>query len=378
MARQSPNRKPLDELGAIFMPYAAEEHEPIDTPQVVQGLEEEYRALREACALMDMPTRGTLEITGADRLDFLNNMVTQELRHMAANQSRRSFWLNRKGRIDADLRLIETGERMWADVDAHRAGVAARSLGDFVFAEDVAIEDRTDAMHRMSLHGPEAKTVLVNAAEGEIPNEPGEARVVAIAGAEVVVDRQDSTGEVGLELLARTEDAAVVFGALRDAGEPHGLRVCGWHAWNIARLEAGWPVYYLDFGPDSIPQETGVFADRVSTTKGCYLGQEVVARLESLGKPKQKLVGLDLESDDPTLQPMTGDLLYAENAEKPVGAVTSATRSPALGDRAIAFAQVRFAQTEAGTALTLRTGDGEMRARVRDRLAAVAPASGSA
>jgi len=371
MATRSPNRKPLEELGAIFMPYGVEGREPVDVAQAVEGLGEEYAALREACLLMDSPTRGTVEITGADRIGFLNNMVTQELKGLRSGRSVRTFWLNRKGRIDADLRLLELGERMWADVDVHRAGVVLETLGGYVFAEDVAIADRTEHMHRMSLHGPRAESVLAKACAREIPLEPGGAREVEVAGAAVVVDRQDSTGEAGLELLARAEDAAVVFGALRDAGAEHGLRVGGWHAWNIARIEAGWPVYYLDFGPDSIPQETGVFADRVSTTKGCYLGQEVVARLQSLGKPKQRLVGLDLESDEPRAEAMTGDLLYAEGQEKPVGAVTSATRSPALGDRAVAMAQVRYAQSEPGTQLTLRTGDGVMRARVRERLAAL-------
>lgn len=366
MARNSPNRKPLEELGAIYAPYGVAESEPIDVAQVVEGLEPEYHALRTACVLLDQPTRGALEITGAERLAFLNNMLTQELKGFEAGQSRRTFWLSRKGRVDADLRLVETGERIWADVDAHRAAYCVESLSAFVFAEDVEIADRTDAMHRMSLHGPNALDVLTAACSETVNLDESAAREVTIAGATVVVDRLDSTGEIGLELLAPVEHAAIVFGALRDAGADHGLRVAGWHAWNIARIEAGTAVYFLDYGPDSIPQETGCFESRVSLTKGCYLGQEVVARLHSLGKAKQTLVGLEL---DGTLQPMTGDLLYREGSDKPVGAVTSATLSPMLGDRPIALAQVRSGSYESGTPLTLRTGDGAMGATVRDTLA---------
>ena len=162
-----------------------------------------------------------------------------------------------------------------------------------------------------------------------------------------------------------------MFGALRDRGADHGLVAAGWHAWNIARIEAGTPVYFLDFGPDSIPQETGCFLDRVSTTKGCYLGQEVVARLQSLGKPKQVLAGLDVEAPA-GIQPMTGDLLYVEGSEKPVGAVTSATVSPRAGERAIALAQVKTAHAAPGTALIVRTGDGDLAGTVRETLAAPA------
>ncbi len=371
MARNSPNRKPLEELGAIFAPYGVGESEPIDVAQVVEGLEPEYHALRSACVLMDQPTRGTLEITGAERLAFLNNMLTQELKGFEAGQSRQTFWLSRKGRVDADLRLIETGERLWADVDAHRAPFCVETLNAFVFAEDVEIADRTDTMHRMSLHGPSAPDVLSAARGQTVELDAGAALEITIAGEPVVVDRLDTAGEIGLEMLTPTDRAAIVFGALRDAGAEHGLRVAGWHAWNIARIEAGTAVYFLDYGPDSIPQETGCFDSRVSLTKGCYLGQEVVARLHSLGKAKQTLVGLDL---DGTLQPMTGDLLYAEGKDKPVGAVTSATLSPLLGDRPIALAQVRSGSNDAGTALTLRTGDGAMGATVRDALASIAKA----
>ncbi len=366
MARTSPNRKPLEELGAIFMPYGADGADPIDVAQAVEGLDAEYRALRESCVLIDMPTRGVIEITGDDRLAFLNNMLTQELSGFSAGQSRRSFWLSRKGRVDADLRLVETGERMWADVDAHRAALTVETLNNYLFAEDVEITDRTDAMHRMSLHGPKALAVLSTAAGEEINLEEGAACEATIVGAGVVIDRRDSTGEVGLEILAPADSAALVFAALRDAGAQHDLRVAGWHAWNIARIEAGEPVYLLDFGPDSIPQETGCFKSRVSLTKGCYLGQEVVARLHSLGKPKQTLVGLDLEG---SLQPMTGDLLYAEGNDKPVGAVTSGTTSPLRNDAPVAFAQVRSGANTPGNTLTLRTGDGEMKAAVRETLA---------
>ena len=140
-------------------------------------LEGEYAALRRGCVLMDLPQRGTLRVGGADRIDFLNRLITQELKPSAGARgaapdpgltpfrTRRSFWLNRKGRIDADLRLIELPEGMMIDLDVLCAAGAAASLASFHFSEDVALEDRSEAMHRLALHGPTSLALLRAAAQ---------------------------------------------------------------------------------------------------------------------------------------------------------------------------------------------------------------------
>src|SRR5439155_17574914 len=129
-------------------------------------------------------------------------------------------------------------------------------------------------------------------------------------------------------------------GAGRSQGARTGrARRIGWHAYNIARIEAGWPIFNIDFGPDSLPHETGVLEDRVSFKKGCYLGQEVVARMQSLGHPKQRLVGLKAKewttSGGEEGVPEEGTRVYAqargqEGGQPPevVGAVTSSAASP--------------------------------------------------
>ena len=376
MARNSPNRKPLQESGAIFMPYAPQDAEPIDVAQVVEGLRPEYDALRGACLLIDTPHRGTLRVTGDERAAFLNNMITQELSGLTPGRSCSSFWLSRQGRVEADLRLTETGDALWIGVDAHRAAHTASTLGEFIFAEDAVIEDATDTAHRATLCGPRATAALAAASGTDVTLEPDRAATLTIAGAAVTADRWDTAGVPGFELCTSAGDAAAVFAAIRDAGAAHGLTLGGWHAWNIARLEAGTPLYFLDFGPSSIPQETGCFESRVSLTKGCYLGQEVVARLHARGTPKQQLVGLDLGGGPGGAHPMTGDLLYAPDDDaKPVGAVTSATLSPAAHDRAIALAPVRTAHASPGTELVAHTASGTMTATVRAQLGVTPPAA---
>jgi folate-binding protein YgfZ len=156
------------------------------------------------------------------------------------------------------------------------------------------------------------------------------------------------------------------------------LRAAGWHAYNIARIEAGTPMFNIDFGTSSLPAETGVMGQRVSFTKGCYLGQEVVARMNSLGHPKQTLVGLRVEAPScppgppgaRDAQPVSGSAVaVGAGAElTQVGTVTSSTRSPMLGDAVVCFAQMKWGNHEPGTKLMVDTDAGVLPATVQESL----------
>jgi folate-binding protein YgfZ len=401
---------------ALIEPYGPVGDSPaVGVVQTYGHFEAEYAAIRKSAGLIDLPFRATLAVTGADRLEFLNRMLTQELRGAAEWSVRESFWLNRKGRIDADVRVIVLPGRVLLDCDVHAAARALAGLNGYIISEDVAIADVTERSHRLALHGPTARAVLARLADsapGLTTLEPGRACEVTLAGHRVVVDRSDQTGEVGLELLVEAgEGAAVqaVYSALLEAAHEHaapehapvgaggplgggeegaagrpnprpGLRPIGWAAFNIARIEAGTPLYLIDFGPDSLPAESGVLDRRVSFTKGCYLGQEIVARMHALGKPKQVVAALRLGDTagggEPDRQPVTGSALYTpESIEAwraagapgatapgpappstpappaPVGAVTSSTFAPMLAQSRIALAMVRFDRSAAGTRL---------------------------
>ncbi len=338
-------------------------------PMVHEHVELEYAAIRKGCGLVDMPQRGTIEATGTDRLAFLNNLITQELKNLEPMRSVRSFWLNRKGRIEADLRLCDTGERAIVDVDALVAAKTAEALAEFVFAEDVTLTDASESMHRLALHGPRAAQVVMAVADTDehVALEPGRAMTVMVRGARVLLEREDSAGEVGLVLTMRTEHARAVYDALAGV---EGVRPCGWMAYNIARIEAGWPLFQIDFNNDNLPAETGVLKDRVSFTKGCYLGQEVVARMQSLGKPKQVLVGLRLGAGQDARLPEERAAIYPEvDSEKSIGTVTSSTIAPMLSASPVALAQVRTAHAEAGTTLYVEAEGERVAFEVQPQLA---------
>lgn len=344
-------------------------------------LELEYAALRGGCILLDQPHRAVLEVTGPDRLSFLNRMVTQELAGLQPMQVRRSFWLNRKGRIDADLRLIELGDRMVMDVDVHAGARTVQGLSAFIVMEDVQIADLTESRHRLALHGPATLRLLAAATEAKVPLEPDQATTLAIAGHEVLAFRQDTTGEIGVELVISAPHAAAVYEHLLRFTHSHGpstinLRPAGWHAFNIARIEAGTPLYNIDFGPESLPHETGILRDRVNFKKGCYLGQEIVARMESRGHSKKTLVAFSCDVADPETAadqrplPAAGTSVWRADAAEgePVGVVTSSTLSPMLQWRAIGFAAVKPGANEPGTKLAIASDDGMIAATVNDGL----------
>lgn len=350
----------MDEIAAAveWIPYGGSETgEPLEIVATLGPVELEYGAIRKGCGVIDAPHRATLRITGADRRDFLNRMLTQELKNLEAGGVRESFWLNRKGRIDADLLLIERGEEMLVDVDLHQASTAITTLNEFIFTEDIALSDASEDWYRLQLHGRRALDVLrVASGQADLEIEPKHHAELSVAGAGVIAARQDLTGEPGFALFVPSDSVAAVFDALLGQDETVGegkkrIRPIGWYAFNIARIEAGTPIFNIDFGPENLPHESGLLHERVNFKKGCYLGQEIVARMESLGKPKQKLVGLRVEDD---ALPVAGSEVFQRDGESMgsvIGAITSSTLSPMLGAQPVAFAMIRTKYADAGEAV---------------------------
>jgi folate-binding protein YgfZ len=391
---------------------------PVEVVQTYGELELEYAAVRKGCGLFDTPQRAVIEITGSERLAFLNRMLTQELKGMKPREWRASFWLNRKGRIDADLRLFEAGSSILIDVDVHAAKRTVEGLSAFIIADDVAVADVSGDWSRMSLHGPTGAMVLdevSEAAENSVRvldlapgcvtrvlvqvSEPNEDGFAEAAG--VWVAREDSTGDRGLELFVPRGQAAAVYRRILEAGTDPGLtidgsrptlghraklRAIGWHAYNIARIEAGTAVYNIDFGPESLPAESGIMEQRVSFTKGCYLGQEIVARMHARGHPKQVLVALkveppthakDLASGLPFMPAGGGGVYrmpdggvegFAASEDGRIGTITSATLSPMLSAQPICFAAVKWDQHHAGAEHVVLAEGVPSRAVVQGRL----------
>lgn len=392
MAHPSPLLPIHAEGDALLAPYgpASPDAAPIALVEAFDPIQIEYASIRRHAAVFDAAHRATLAITGPDRLSFLNRMLTQDFKDLADFQARPSFLLNRKGRIDADLRILALPGRLLADVDAFAAPRARAELDKYLITEDAAITNLTADFHTLSLHGPAAAALLARLstpiAGAPIADiQPGGVSIIKLAGAEVIVDRRDLTGEIGLDLRIPTAAAGTVYEAISTpwsartaAAAPTTdlARRIGWHALNIARIEAGEPIYALDFGPDSLAHECGpdVLHSRVSFKKGCYLGQEIVARMQSLGHPKQKLVGLRFDhppgpgAAEDAQQAITGTPLV--EADTPgstvIGAVTSSCLSPMLSQAPIAIAMVKYAFATPGRRLWAQLDGSRLGATVHE------------
>ena len=284
-----------------------------------------------------------------------------------------TFWLNRKGRIESDLLLVELGDRLLVSVDITQVSQTIKTLNEYIIVEDVQLEDASSQFHHIAIHGPEALAVIAKVAgRSDFDLDKLQTITVQIGDADIVIVRCDQTGECGLHLITPISSVEAVWDALLaaergDNESNRRVRPIGWYAFNTARVEAGTPLFNIDFAADTLPHETGVLHDRVSFTKGCYLGQEIVARIESLGKPKQQLIGLRMQSD---LLPVAGAQVFAQEdggALGPqIGAVTSSTISPMLGAAPIAFAMIKTAYATPDTIVTVAAEGQQASAKVRD------------
>jgi folate-binding protein YgfZ len=339
MAHPSPLRPFYERADAAFMPFGPE----VQVVAQVAPIELEYAALRKGAAMLDCPHRGLLKLTGKDRLDFLHRMTTHECRSLAPGQVRRMFLLSAKGRIMADLLVIHDEAATWIDLEAHDAGAVTAELNKLLFTEDVAIHDLSDTWHRVSFHGPRAADFL-DWARTQKP----------FTGLRY---GWDETGSPGLHIWSPTGEFGGIAGDDESLRERFGLRDIGWLSYNIARLEAGCPLFHIDFGPDSLPHETGLIDQAVSFTKGCYRGQEIVARMQNLGHPAKVLVGF--RGREPQV-PVAGAPIHEspESAPAVVGAVTSSTFSPMNSQAPIGLAMVKWGFHEPGRTLYTPAGSG--------------------
>ncbi len=295
----------------------------IDSTTTVSA--DEYRALTESCGLVDRSERGKLALTGAGALEFLGGQVTNELDGLRPGEGRYAAFLTHKGKMLGDVRILAVGEPGSAPsellLDTER--VALQALFDmimrFKIGFDVQLHKRTLERGMLSLIGPQAQSVAEAVRLGETEHENARLRVDEIDALGVRTD-------VGIDLICDAADTERLARALC----ARGAVPVSEQAAECLRIERGRPRYGIDLDDSVIPQEAGLNERAVSFTKGCYVGQETVARLHYKGKPNRHLRGLRLS--EPARH---GEELLL--GERVVGHVGSATVSPSLGPIALAL-----------------------------------------
>jgi folate-binding protein YgfZ len=309
---------------------------------------------------------------GPDRHRFLNAYVTCEVKGLAPGQGTYGFFTSAQGRILADVAVLAHADRFWLELPPGRQEAIAEHLRRYLIADRVEMRPLVDVVP-LTLAGPGVAAVLTTDASGqtaaeevapgsELPLEPWAHARATVHGIEVVVQRTERLGVPALTLWVPAAQAETLRERLLTwpGGDGDGERVrpvpVGREALEVVRTEAGVPRFGQDFGPQNFPQETGA-AEAVSFTKGCYLGQEVVARIHYRGGVQKALCGLVF--DGPAL-PAPGTALLFEGRE--AGTLGTAVRSLAL-DRPIGLAILHRRAAAPGSRLQLAGGgDAEVRA----------------
>jgi folate-binding protein YgfZ len=310
-------------------------------PAIVE-LDAQYRQLREECGLLDRSARGKLQVAGPDAAEYLQGQLTNDVEALAPGDGQYAALLDRKGHMQGDMRVLRPAtEELLLDTEPEALAATRRHLEMYSIGREVKVTDISEERAILSLIGPRAVEVAGTAA---LPENACEASTVAGVECLAVGTR------VGIDLIAAAADAGRLREALREAG---AVEVSP-KAAEILRIEAGVPRFGAEMGTETMPAEAGIVADAISFTKGCYIGQETVARLHYKGRPNRHLRGLRLSAP---AEPGAALAL----GEKEVGKLGSAAVSPALGPIGLAILR---REAEPGT--TLSVGEDGVTAQVVD------------
>jgi folate-binding protein YgfZ len=320
--RKSPNRAPVRQPAVAILDPVATLPQELDADRVV----------REACGLVDRSERGKLAFSGAAAKTFLQGQVTNDVEALSAGRGCYAAVLTPKGKMLGDLRILDSGEELLLDTERGALQAIFNVLHRARVGFDAELHKRTLQSALLSLVGPDARRVAGPEAAALPPEEHANAatQLDEIAARVVVTD-------VGVDLICVAEDAAALTAALTR----RGARPVPEAAAEVLRVERGRPRYGVDLDETTIPQEAGLNERAVAFEKGCYVGQETVARLYYKGKPNRHLRGLRLSEPVPSGTELTLD-------GRVVGRLGSVVVSPAYGP--IALALVRR-EAEPGAAL---------------------------
>jgi folate-binding protein YgfZ len=284
----------------------------------------ECAAVRAGAGLFDLSFRTTLQFTGPDRTAFLHNLLSNDIAALRPGTGCYATLLTRESKVVADANVFCMEDSIRLDLDLRVKDRARAHLEKFLVADDVEIEDRTEAETSLGVHGPRSSEILRATLAADVPAAALQHVTGTIAGAPVLVARVEWTGDPGFDVTVARAEGPAVWLALLAAGAPLGLRPAGMAAAEILRLEAGIPYVDVDFDESHLVLEAGLERG-INFQKGCYLGQEIVERASARGHVNKRLVGLRIHGER---TPARGARILKDGSE--TGRVTSAVFSPSL------------------------------------------------
>jgi folate-binding protein YgfZ len=309
---------------------------------VTVEIDGQYRQLREECGLLDRSARGKLLVKGPEAAEYLQGQLTNDIEALEPGEGCYAALLDRKGHMQADMRVLRlTPEEIWLDTEPAALAVTHSHLETYKIGRQVEVEDATEGRALLSLIGPRSAEI---ADSPPLPEYAGQR--IAVGGVEGFA----AGTATGIDLIASAGDADRLRATLAEAG---AVEVSD-EAAEILRVEAGTPRFGAEMDTGTMPAEAGIVEAAVDFDKGCYIGQETVARLHYKGKPNRRLRGLRLSAPA-----AAGTVLTL--GEKEVGLIGSSCVSPVHGPIALAILR-----REAEPGAELAAGEDGVTARVTD------------
>ncbi len=335
VGKNTPLHEAQAKAGATFAPIDGWE-----LPRTYGNAQEEYRAARQGAALFDRSAFGRLRITGADGLDLLNRLSTNKLIDLTAGEGASTVLTTNKGRIIDLFPVVNLGGELLVITSPQTMEQVVDWVDLYTFGEDIQVTDFTNESALLHVVGPEAASLLGTAALSLY-----HACEISIGGAQLQAVRTDALGAAGYDLLVARGQAEEAWNALVHLG----AAPMGEDAAEMLRVEQGMPRYGRELGEEFNPLEAGLLPS-ISFDKGCYIGQEVVVRLNTYNKVQKRLVGIVVRDGSPLPEQRL------EVDEKDAGFLTSVAYSPIL-ESALALGYVRTRHASAGQEVCIRSGD---------------------
>jgi folate-binding protein YgfZ len=352
--RKSPLEETHQQLGAKMCEDGAWR-----VPASYGDVAAEYSIVREGGAgLIDLSMRGRVEVGGTEAVQFLNGLITNDVKTLEEGAWTRAAFPNVQGRLIASARVLRlAGDKFLFDTEAATHERILKTLGRFTLAGDFRVTDLTDELALVSLQGAQARSVL-RATLGEEAARMERGRVLGVKWNDRTLHliRATHTAEDGFDLFVNAADAASLWAALCDSG----ARPFGFDALEILRIEAGEPRYGVDMDETNVVLEA-VSSDAVSFTKGCYVGQEIIARIHWRGHVAKKLAGLTFDEQGEAKR----DDKVRTTDGKEIGRLTSPAFSPRL-NRQIALGYIKYDYLAPQTPVHVYSGDTELAAHVTE------------
>lgn len=339
----------------------------------------EYQAVRASVGVLDVSYRATFRLSGPDRAEFLHRILSGDIKNLSPGVGRHAALLTVQGKLCSVMKVLATDDTILLETEPAARPALFDRLEMYKLAQKVELEDATEAFAKLLVQGPDSSRLLRAVVHQELalheelqhqeyPMAEGGMSAWAHGRSAIVspspihphaptftpplrLIRVHETGELGYELMAPAAQASELWARLSQAGAAFGLKPVGFQAFNMLRVEAGIPWYGVDMDETTFPQEAGV-EHVLDWHKGCYVGQEPVARIKFRGHVNKKLTGLRFPEGT---QPEPGNKVIKGSRE--IGRVTSAVYSPHL-NCPIALGYVRREFLEVGTEVTVETARG--------------------